>query len=99
MADEKTTKNAPAKSNETVILPPKKVFRWADSDRVTGKLTAPIVCVEEKFGKRTRIALDSATVLIPSRYATPYAVVPVGATVTIVKSGAGRDTEYVLSHS
>ena len=102
MADDKKTAAAKPASNATVIRPPGKVFRWTDKNTVSGKLTAPIVCVEEKFGKRTRIALETAdggaTVLLPSRYATPYKDVPVNSMVTIEKSGQGRDTEYLLSY-
>lgn len=81
----------------TVIAPPKKVFRWQDSDTISGKLTAPIIQSKEKYGERCRIALDSATVLLPARYSVPYANVPVGSQVTIAKAGAGRDTEYTLT--
>ena len=86
-------------SNATVIKPPAKVYRWGEGNTVAGKLVAPIVCVDEKYGKRTRIALDSATVLLPSRYSTPYAGVPVNAMVSITKSGTGRDTEYELAYT
>lgn len=98
MADDKKTATA-KNENRTVIRPPAKVYRWSDGNTVSGKLVAAIECVEEKYGKRTRIALENATVLLPARYATPYKAVPVGAVVTIEKSGQGRDTEYVLSHT
>lgn len=98
MADEKKPA-AKSNDNRTVIKPPAKVYRWGDGNSITGKLTAPIECVEEKYGKRTRIPLDTATVLIPSRYSTPYKGVPVGSVVTLTKSGTGRDTEYELAYT
>lgn len=95
MADPKTDKKSPPPAN--VIAPPAKVFKWGEETSVSGKLMEPVIVSEQRYGRRTRIALDTCTLLLPARYGDAYARVPVGVKVTVSRAGAGRETTYTLA--
>ena len=54
----------------------------------------PITRSEQKYGPRARVVLDTCTVLLPARYADHFAKIPVGAKLTLTRSGSGRDMTY-----
>ena len=94
MANEKNEKST-AKAPSNRLGPPPKVFRFDDTNSVTGKLLEPIMRHSEKSGgPRARVILDSCTLLLPSKYAEHFSKIPPGVKVTITRIGTGRQTTY-----